>query len=123
MTIIRRDDGQEFVLRLSPSVTHAVVPYAAVIDTKELAAREVTMGDAHSSRTAATDGADALRVLLRRAYEHNAHCYDVRDALLAALKALVSETEARDNPSDQGVDAHCDEMKAARAAIAKAEGR
>lgn len=32
MTIIRRDDGQEFVLRLSPSVTHPVVPHAAVSD-------------------------------------------------------------------------------------------
>ena len=47
---------------------------------------------------------------------------DIMDDLLVALKALVAGVERDDNPSDQGHDSGSDEMKAARAAIAKAEG-
>lgn len=43
--------------------------------------------------------------------------------LLAALKALVAGVERDDNPRDEGHCEYSDEMQAARAAIAKAEGK
>lgn len=45
-----------------------------------------------------------------------------RDALLAALTALVFEVEQKDNPRDEGASSDSDVMDAARAAIAKAKG-
>lgn len=42
--------------------------------------------------------------------------------LLAGLKTLVAAVERDDNPSDEGHYSGSDEMEAARAAIAKAEG-
>jgi len=55
--------------------------------------------------------------------EANARLIAAAPDLLAALKALVVGVERDDNPSDQGHCEHSDEMNAARAAIAKAEGR
>jgi len=46
---------------------------------------------------------------------------DERNALMTALKALVAETEAKDNPSDMGVSRDEPVMVAALAAIAKVE--
>lgn len=43
--------------------------------------------------------------------------------LLAALKALVAETERCDNARDMGVNEYDDVMDQARAVIAKAEGQ
>jgi hypothetical protein len=43
--------------------------------------------------------------------------------LLQALKNLADAVEDHDNHVDQGLAAHHDSMQAARAAIAKAEGR
>jgi hypothetical protein len=54
--------------------------------------------------------------------EANARLIAAAPDLLAALKALVVETERRDNPGDEGVSSDAEEMDAARSAIAKAEG-
>lgn len=43
--------------------------------------------------------------------------------LLAALKALVNDVEAKDNPRDEGASSDSEQMRAALVATAKAEGR
>jgi hypothetical protein len=53
----------------------------------------------------------------------NARLIAAAPELLASLKTLVDAVEDHDNPVDQGLAAHHDSMQAARAAIAKAEGR
>ncbi len=55
--------------------------------------------------------------------EENARLIAAAPDLLTALKALVLEVELKDNPSDEGASEHCEQMDAARSAIAKAEGR
>lgn len=62
--------------------------------------------------------ADYMRRFLPNTTEGRAY-----DELLATLRALVAGVERDDNPRDEGHSEHSDEMNAARAAIAKAEGR
>ena len=54
--------------------------------------------------------------------EANARLIAAAPDLLAAIKALMAEVERRDNPSDEGCSSDCDQMDAAKAAVAKAEG-
>lgn len=50
-------------------------------------------------------------------------CVNERAALIEALRNLITATERADNPGDMGVSTDDDVMKAARAVLAKAEGK